>query len=210
MGFNYRKRGKSGTNFSLSSKGPRVSQTMKFGPLTFNVGKTAGQKPVIRTRMNLGNGMFWTKQQTIGAEQRKVNENLSNTFGISDTSESSEISIWIGLLCAIVSFFGPILVMFKVVPYMEGVTGYTLIRDHWGYYAFLWVLIMSSFGLSVVAKTTTENTDGLLDLLPMFFINMLTILPTLIGLLTMLVTILGVMAATVVLLYSLVMWIATT
>lgn len=72
MGFTFRKRNPKGLNFSVSSRGARVSKTIKLGKLSFNLGRYIGGshdgKYTSRTTVSGGNGLRYEKNYTLGSK----------------------------------------------------------------------------------------------------------------------------------------------
>lgn len=212
MGFQFRKRGSGGTNFSLSARGPRVSQTMRFGPLTMNVGKTLGQKPNVRTRINFGNGLFWTKQKTLGADQRQVNSNLSEVFDVDDRMEildRFEISPWISCTVMALAMYFPYIYYTKIIPYMMQLLGlepsYPIFHSTLFLVAHCTILLLD-FILAWVAYKLIDDYDTEWYNLPPYFIANLLVIPLyavtfLLGLAVFYWTFLGI--------YSFLSWIFT-
>lgn len=69
MGFTYRKRGKNGVNFSLSSRGARLSKTVKMGDVKVNLGKYFGGTHNGKTTGSVragSNGVEYRKDFTLG------------------------------------------------------------------------------------------------------------------------------------------------
>lgn len=174
MGFQYRNRGKSGTNFSLSSRGPRVSQTVRFGPLTFNFGKTLGKKANVRTRMNFGGGLFWTKQKTLGdSTQADVHRNLSNQFGIEDESEfGTKLSAWITCAVMILTMYFPFWYFMTALPWASARFHFAVPFTETYLIVINSAILLTDFLLCWAALLMTEEPDGL-EVIPFIVINVL-------------------------------------
>ena len=82
MGFTFRKRNTKGLNFSLSSRGARVSKTIKLGKLSLNLGRYVGGshdgKTTSRVTASGGNGLQYEKNFTLGAKD--PNPTLTKEF----------------------------------------------------------------------------------------------------------------------------------
>jgi hypothetical protein len=99
MGFHFRKRNKDGLNVSLSSRGLRISKTIKMGGVTFNLGQyfggTSAGKTDLHTRVNAGNGLMYTKHKTLRSShnnQKKTNDSLDDYFSTPRTSSNTSYS----------------------------------------------------------------------------------------------------------------------
>lgn len=84
MGFTFRKRNPKGLNFSVSSRGARVSKTIKLGKLSFNLGRYIGGshdgKTTARTTLSAGNGLRYEKNYTLGSKQVDTNPELTESI----------------------------------------------------------------------------------------------------------------------------------
>lgn len=78
MGFTFRKRNPKGLNFSISSRGARVSKTIKLGKMTFNLGRYIGGtqdgKTNLKTRVS-SNGFMYEKNKTITSASKVADTN---------------------------------------------------------------------------------------------------------------------------------------
>jgi hypothetical protein len=91
MGVFFRKRNKNGVNISVSSAGLRISKTVKFGNMSFNLGHYFGGsrdgKTTGRVTGTAGNGLGYRKDFSLG-NKSKVNFNkdplpkLTQTLGM--------------------------------------------------------------------------------------------------------------------------------
>jgi hypothetical protein len=146
-----------------------------------NVGKTLGQKSNVRTRINFGNGLFWTKQKTLGADQQQVHSNLSNVFGVEDSyaqdTDYPNLMVLVSLICAVLSFVLPLLYIYKLVPFMELQTGYNLIWSSWTGIAWHSILIVVNGALGAFAVATVTNIDNLLAAVSKIVVYLFTALP---------------------------------
>jgi hypothetical protein len=95
MGFHFRKRNPKGLNVSLSKRGLRVSKTIKMGGVSFNIGRYFGGssdgKTAVRTRLNFGNGLMYTKHKTLSPskeDQERTNRALNSFFQPSNIEDT--------------------------------------------------------------------------------------------------------------------------
>ena len=78
MGFTFRKRNPKGLNFSVSSRGARVSKTIKLGKMSFNLGRYVGGTQDGKTNLKArasSNGFMYEKNKTLIPASRVVDTN---------------------------------------------------------------------------------------------------------------------------------------
>lgn len=132
MGFRYRKYNRKGLNVSISSKGVRLSKTIKMGNLTWNIGKTfGGDKPSpmsSRVTANLGNGIQYVKTKQHGAKVSSsandintppVQNDLIKHFDADGMSDDSGIPTYIFILLMFASFVFPLFNAWVTIPYLD-------------------------------------------------------------------------------------------
>lgn len=134
MGFSFRKRNPKGLNISLSSRGLRVSKSVRMGKLTANIGHyfggTHSGKTTTKGTANLGNGLRYEKNKTVD-----LNPTLTKHFENSvDGNTYSDSPLWVRLFASpLGALVIPVLCYFWIV-YVIGPTTNLLegmVSDNW-------------------------------------------------------------------------------
>ena len=131
MGFTFRKRNPKGLNFSISSRGARVSKTIKLGNLSFNVGRYIGGthdgKTTSRVTANGGNGFRYEKNYTLGSrdtnpsltkELRDVIDQKYNLTADQTFDEGPTINI---ISKIYLSVWGPLVIFLSLLCIIKGI-----------------------------------------------------------------------------------------
>lgn len=105
MGFSFRKRNPKGLNVSLSSRGLRLSKTIKMGDVTYNIGRYFGGSHDGKTTGRViasNNGFEYRKEHTLFKNKKIKSDSVAQSSSYPESDNSIFVDIFLAVSSIVV------------------------------------------------------------------------------------------------------------